>query len=78
MRSACFTGCGKYVVTVSDDDNHSVKVWEWESGKCLATAKGDANPIYLRCAPTTRTRPSWSPWASGTPCSGSGTAPPTS
>ena len=47
VRSACFTGCGKYVVTVSDDDNHTVKVWEWESGKCLASAKGDANPIYL-------------------------------
>ena len=46
-RSACFTGCGKYVVTVSDDDNHTVKVWEWESGKCVASAKGDANPIYL-------------------------------
>ena len=47
VRSACFTGCGKYVVTVSDDDNHTVKVWDWESGKCLASAKGDANPIYL-------------------------------
>ena len=47
VRSACFTGDGKYVVTVSDDDNHTVKAWEWETGKCLASAKGDANPIFL-------------------------------
>ena len=47
VRSVCFTGCGKYVVSVSNDDQHSVKLWDWEAGRCLVTAKGDASPIFM-------------------------------
>ena len=46
VRSVTFTGCGKYLVTVSNDDNHTLKVWDWEAGKLLTSAKGDASPIF--------------------------------
>ena len=47
VRSLTFSGCGKYLVTVSNDDQHSLRVWDWEAGKLLATTKGDPSPIYM-------------------------------
>ena len=47
VRSVTFSGCGKFIVTVSDDDNHTLKVWDWETQKMLTSAKGDASPIFM-------------------------------
>jgi len=46
VRSVAFSSDGKYLVSVSDDDNHSIKVWDWEKRTPVASAKGDRSPIY--------------------------------
>jgi len=47
VRSVGFSVCGKYLAAVMNDDNHSVKIWEWETKKLVGSAKGDANEIFL-------------------------------
>lgn len=46
IRCLSFTGDGKYLVSVSNDDNHTIKVWDWKNSKLICDAKGDANPIF--------------------------------
>ena len=46
FRSVAFTGDGKYVISISNDDNHTVKVWDYQAKTMVASAKGDNNPIY--------------------------------
>jgi WD40 repeat protein len=46
IRCVGFIGDGKYLVTVSNDDNHMVKVWDWKNSAKVAEAKGDANAIF--------------------------------
>jgi Ser/Thr protein kinase RdoA (MazF antagonist) len=45
VRAVGFSLNGDLVATVSDDDNHSVAVFDWKKGKMLAQVKGDNNPI---------------------------------
>jgi len=43
---------GRYLASVSNDDNHMIKVWDWKSGTKVCEGKCDANPIYaLRANP---------------------------
>lgn len=47
IRSVGFSTDGQHVATVSNDDNHTVKVFDWQKKKMLAAAKGDQNEILL-------------------------------
>ena len=47
IRCVAFVGeGGKYLASVSNDDNHCIKVWDWKTGTKICEAKGDANPIF--------------------------------
>jgi WD40 repeat protein len=46
VRCVGFIGDGKYLATVSNDDNHMVKIWDWKNQTKICEAKGDANAIF--------------------------------
>jgi microtubule-associated protein-like 1/2 len=46
IRALGFSGDGKYLATVSNDDNHTIKVWDWERKTLLTSVKGSNYPIY--------------------------------
>lgn len=45
VRTLGFSCDGKYLASVGDDDNYTVKIWDWQNKKVLATQKGDSNQI---------------------------------
>lgn len=46
IRCVCFSGDGKYLASVSNDDNHTIKIWDWEKKTLLTSVKGSNYPIY--------------------------------
>lgn len=45
VRTLGFSCDGKYLASVGDDDNFTIKVWDWKNKKVVATTKGDSNQI---------------------------------
>jgi WD40 repeat protein len=43
---------GRYLASISNDDNHMIKVWDWKTGAKVCEAKSDANALFgLRANP---------------------------
>ncbi|KAI9318266.1 quinon protein alcohol dehydrogenase-like superfamily [Obelidium mucronatum] len=50
VADVCFSTCGKLVIAVSMDENHTVHVYNWQkAGKQLTTAAGHSNTIFGIC-----------------------------
>lgn len=45
VRTLGFSCDGKLLASVGEDDNHTIKVWDWQSQTLIATAKGDTQKI---------------------------------
>ena len=46
IRCLAFSSDGRYLVSVSSDAHHTLKIWEWETRRLLGSSRGDSYPIY--------------------------------
>jgi len=46
IRAVCFLADGESLVTVSNDDDHTIKLWDWRSEKLIVDERGGGKPIW--------------------------------
>jgi hypothetical protein len=45
VRSAAFSPDGRFVATVSNDDDHTLSIWDWRAERMLTSQSADKNAI---------------------------------
>ena len=46
VRSVAFSPDGEFIAAVSNDDNHTVTIFDWRKSAVVASVAGDKNPIF--------------------------------
>ena len=46
IRALAFSGDGKYLASISNDRDHTIKLWDWETRTMLGSARGDSYALF--------------------------------
>jgi WD40 repeat protein len=52
VGSLCFTHDGARLISIANDDNHVLRIWDWRAQRILSEHRGDTNKILgIACSP---------------------------